>query len=618
MTWRVQRALFFTGLATLFAAALARAQDVSVNFRPTGEQKVEARSAPAKVSTEAYTALAAEDFIQIGTISASQPGKKSSEEVTSQLESAILQKAAQSGGDVVCFSKEGSLEEAEVPTGKTRRDCLQSQTTSVYSGQNCQKSCFTDSAGHTNCFNVACSPTYRMVTSCVKFSDPIPEMKKVTSLVSEGTVWRHDPKLAYLSGQGSFLKALGARDLPAIQSLLKETPDLVDTRDKYGFTPLLMAAAKGYHDEAEVLLANGADANAQDDDGMAPLHDAVVGGHKDVAALLLARGADVDARSKYGVTPLYKAAENGQKDFVELLLAKGADVNAKAANGATPLYEAAENGYKAVAELLVAKGASVKSRNESGDTPLHTAAENGRKDLAELLLAKAADPNAKDKSSQTPLHLAALGGHVDVARLLIAKGSAVNAQDEKGMTPLHIAALGDHKDMAELLLAKGAKVNAKNGLGDTALHTAVENGHQDMAEFLRQRGGHDFSSEMRSAVQGGDVGKVRTLLDEDPDLVAIRDKEGTTPLHMAAAQNHKEVAELLLARKADVNARDKDGFTPLHLAASRGLADVAELLLAKGADVNAKDNLGMTSLQYAGATNHKDVAKLLQEHGAHE
>ena len=56
------------------------------------------------------------------------------------------------------------------------------------------------------------------------------------------------------------------------------------------------------------------------------------------------------------------------------------------------------------------------------------------------------------------------------------------------------------------------------------------------------------------------------------------------------SEGHKDVAELLLANKAEVNAKDNNGWTPLHLAAPKGHKDVAELLLANKAEVNAKDN----------------------------
>ena len=50
-----------------------------------------------------------------------------------------------------------------------------------------------------------------------------------------------------------------------------------------------------------------------------------------------------------------------------------------------------------------------------------------------------------------------------------------------------------------------------------------------------------------------------------------------TPLHQAAEYGQKDVAALLLAKKADVNAKDKIGMTPLHRAAFKGYTDVVKL-----------------------------------------
>ena len=64
-----------------------------------------------------------------------------------------------------------------------------------------------------------------------------------------------------------------------------------------------------------------------------------------------------------------------------------------------------------------------------------------------------------------------------------------------------------------------------------------------------------------------------------------------------------------------VNAKDNRGVTPLHKAAYGGSKDVAELLIAKGADVNARDNRGVTPLDCA---LDDGMAKLLRGHGARE
>ena len=54
-----------------------------------------------------------------------------------------------------------------------------------------------------------------------------------------------------------------------------------------------------------------------------------------------------------------------------------------------------------------------------------------------------------------------------------------------------------------------------------------------------------------------------------------------------------------LAAGADVNAKNDGGFTPLHAAALNGHKEIAELLIEKGANLNAKDRRGRTPLDQA-------------------
>jgi hypothetical protein len=88
--------------------------------------------------------------------------------------------------------------------------------------------------------------------------------------------------------------------------------------------------------------------------------------------------------------------------------------------------------------------------------------------------------------------------------------------------------------------------------------------------------------------------------------VNARDGSGMTPLHLVASASTQDkytaMAELLLARGADVNARDKSGMTPLHFAVKVDHRDMVDFLVAKGADINAKDNEGKTPLLYASQT----------------
>jgi len=76
--------------------------------------------------------------------------------------------------------------------------------------------------------------------------------------------------------------------------------------------------------------------------------------------------------------------------------------------------------------------------------------------------------------------------------------------------------------------------------------------------------------ELAEAMWLGDVEAVRWCLDIDPMLVDCQFEYGT-PLHEASWQQEYDVAKLLIARGADVNARNKDAWTPLHSAARGGL-----------------------------------------------
>jgi ankyrin repeat protein len=93
--------------------------------------------------------------------------------------------------------------------------------------------------------------------------------------------------------------------------------------------------------------------NAKRDNGLNPLHHATAVGHKEIAELLISEGADVNAKDdEYGSTPLHNAAANGHKEIAELLITKGADVNAKEEDGGTPLDMAIQFKELETADLL--------------------------------------------------------------------------------------------------------------------------------------------------------------------------------------------------------------------------------------------------------------------------
>jgi ankyrin repeat protein len=312
--------------------------------------------------------------------------------------------------------------------------------------------------------------------------------------------------------------AAKAGDSAKVGALLKDNPELVSSRDK-GWTPLHVAAEFGRMNVAELLLANKADSNAK------------------VLNVLKYRVIPYDPDPRYvGLTPMHLAVREGYKDVVALMLAKGADVNAKDNGGYTLLHTAVSRNCcrdarsehnKDMVELLLAKGADVNAVAISGRSPLHEAAEYGLKDIAELLLAHKADANAKNKDGQTPMRLAEESS--DSAFIMGVPSSAV----------------------------------------------------WDVVELLRRNGGYNRGP-IHDAVIDADLAKVKTQLQKNPNQVSIKDKDGDTPLHIAAKYGLKDIAEILLGNGAEVNAKDKKGHTPLFLAMRNGYADVMELLRQQG------------------------------------
>jgi ankyrin repeat protein len=200
------------------------------------------------------------------------------------------------------------------------------------------------------------------------------------------------------------------------------------------------------------------------------------------------------------------------------------------------------------------------------------------------------------------------GDLVIVKELLKDNPELVSSKDNDGWAPLHHAAYKDRKDVAELLLANKADVNAKvlmagesktengpfgrvskpNYGGYAPLHLAAKEGYRDMAALL---------------------------LANKADVNAM-DNGDQTPLHVAVKESYRDVAELLLANRANVNARNKSGETPLHVAARDAYKGVVESLLNKGSDIKAKNNSGDTPLHAAVSAGHPNVAELLLTRGA--
>jgi ankyrin repeat protein len=247
--------------------------------------------------------------------------------------------------------------------------------------------------------------------------------------------------------------------------------------------------------------------------------------------------------------------------------------------------------------------------------------------------------DAKDAAGLTPLVEAVAFGSPDAVRLLINAGANVQTASDAGITPLHVA--WRDPSIARLLLDRGANVNAASAAGATPLFVAASaNGTAPVVSLLLDRGARVDASENRgvtpliaaSSVGNSDV--ARLLIAHGANVNAQATQPGQksdTPLMGAAYNGDIELARLILARKPDVHATSapSDGtvkhgpvvygsLTVLHHAVTSRNAAMVKLMLDAGASVDARDARGMTPLMWAIVTDRPELAiiKLLLDHGA--
>jgi ankyrin repeat protein len=95
------------------------------------------------------------------------------------------------------------------------------------------------------------------------------------------------------------------------------------------------------------------------------------------------------------------------------------------------------------------------------------------------------------------------------------------------------------------------------------------------------------------AARLNDLAAAKAALEKDPKAIDSRDNNQCTALHEAARYGDAEFVIYLIGKGADVNARAYNQFTPLHLTDD---VEIAKVLIAAGADLEARDAFSRTPI----------------------
>jgi ankyrin repeat protein len=297
--------------------------------------------------------------------------------------------------------------------------------------------------------------------------------------------------------------------------------------------------------------------------------------------------SDIETIGKQGgFTALHYAARDGSADAAMALLDAGLDVNVPTkGDGSSPLVVAIINGQFDLAATLLTRGADPNLRNEDGVGPLFATLNNhwalrtwypqptagsqqrtSYLELLEALLKAGADPNARTTS------------HIWYA----AYNTGRMGVDFTGATPFWRAAYSLDVDAMRLLVKYGADANIPT--------TSYGAARRD-----------DDASGLPAIPPGG------------PHVPPLHAASGVGYGTSRVAQQHQHVPDgwipaakyFLEELGVDVNIRDAEGFTALHHAAARGDNDTIKYLLSRGANVMAVNRAGQTTVDMANSPEQR-------------
>lgn len=443
--------------------------------------------------------------------------------------------------------------------------------------------------------------------------------------------------------------AAQAGSAEAVAALLAHGADVNVKDTTHGRTPLIFAVSEDRVDAMKLLIAKGADikattkitdyvARSQADNAEKSSRDKEIqaatgktpgGGQgafdpNDPASAQLAaaraggRGAggaagprppsDIETIGKQGgMTALHYALRDGYADAVKVLLDAGMDVNTPTAGDhSSPLVVATTNGQYDLAMTLLEKGANPSTPNNDGVAPLFATINNewalrtwypqptagtqqkaSYLQLMEAMLKNGADPNARTLS------------HIWYASYNTGRMGV----DFIGATPFWRAAYALDIDAMRLLMKYGADPNiatltygvAKRPTDPSGL-PAVPFGGPHVPPFHAASGvgyGTSRVAQQHRHVPDGWMPAAKFFLEELKVDVNIRDAEGFTALHLAAARGDNEMIKYLVKRGADVMAVNRAGQTTVDMANSpeqrtQPFPDTIALLEGMGAKNNHK------------------------------
>jgi ankyrin repeat protein len=172
-----------------------------------------------------------------------------------------------------------------------------------------------------------------------------------TPLLAAASFGRHElaEALLQMGAKLDFISAVSLGRMETVRVMLEQSPHLAISHSPDRWGAIHIASRDSDTRMIELLLSFGATVDdTSNSNKLTPLYFA----RNENAELLLAKGADINAPSKNGFTILHYAAQRGEVPFVQFLLDHGARPDVQTDGRQTPWALAVRRGHRSVAALL--------------------------------------------------------------------------------------------------------------------------------------------------------------------------------------------------------------------------------------------------------------------------